>query len=124
MTSPSAMPTRSAPSSLALALISAAVTRSRYTVTISDSISEHDLVRKPVATFRSCCRFLGLLRRRGTRSLTPFEILQLARDDSLVAVRSDPANVPRVEPVDRLAAPARILARLGESDLLRRLLRN
>src|SRR5262249_10876718 len=69
-------------------------------------------------------RAAGRHRCPGTRLLTPFEILQLARDDPVIAVGSDPADVPRVEPVDRLPASARILASLGEGDLFGRLLRN
>src|SRR4029077_894541 len=104
MTSPSAMPTRSAPSSLAFALISAAVTRARKTATISGS-------------------FAGV---RGRRALllAPFEILQLTRDDPLVAVRPNPADIPIVEAVDRLPALARFLTRFGKRYLFGGLFRN
>src|SRR5262245_26077258 len=106
MTSPSAMPTRSAPSSFALALISAAVTFWRKISTMSGTGLQ------------------GTFGRNRALLLAPFEILQLSGNDALVAVGADPAHVPVVETSDRVAALARMLARLGQSHFLRGLFRN
>src|SRR5262247_2413387 len=101
---PSAIPTRSAPSAFALALISAAVSGCLNTPTTSLLLRHF---RRPL--------LLQLLER-----------LQLLRDDALVAVRTDPAHVP-VRKAGQLACAAvvlrtRVLEPLHERDLLRRLL--
>src|SRR6185503_5399884 len=86
---PSAMPTRSAPSSRALVLICAAVS--------------------------------GRLK---MFTLLPFELLQLAGDDPLVALLADPADVPFVEAGQVAAFLARLLEFRRLRGLLRRFLRN
>src|ERR1700724_1905672 len=106
ITSPSAMPTRSAPSSLALAFTSAAEIFWRKISTIS-AFWQHDL-----------------LRRCGARLLARFELLHLPRHDPPVALGTDPADVPSVETGDRFTALARCLTRLGERHLLGRLFRD
>src|SRR6185503_11517602 len=84
---PSAMPTRSAPSSIALVLICAAVS--------------------------------GRLK---MFKLFPFEFLQLPRDDALVALLADPADVPLGQSRQVVALLARLLEALRLRHLLRRLL--
>src|SRR4029077_2280140 len=106
ITSPSAMPTRSAPSSRPLAFTSAAEIFWRKISTISIFLQR------------------GLFRRRGARLLACFELLHLPRHDPLVALGTDPADVPSVETGDRLTALARRLTRLRARHLLVRLLRD
>src|ERR1700722_18399592 len=86
MTSPSAMPTRSAPSSLAFALTSADVTLRRKISTISR------------------LRLVALPGSRRALRLALFEILHLARHDAFVTVGPDPADIPIVEAGYRVAA--------------------
>src|SRR5262245_40510380 len=71
---PSAMPTRSAPSAFAFALISAAVSGCLNTPTTPSVLLP--------------CRYLGPL------ALQLLERLELLRDDALIARRPDPARVP------------------------------
>src|SRR5262249_53474175 len=104
ITSPSAMPTRSAPSSRALAFTWSAEIFWQKISTI--------LVRDDV------------LRRYGARLLARFELLHLPRHDPPIALGTDPADVPGVETGDRFAALARGLTRLGERHLLGRLFRD
>src|SRR5215470_5433176 len=101
---PSAMPTRSAPSAFAFALISAAVSSCLNAPTTSRLLRRF---RRPL--------LLQLLER-----------LQLLRDDALIAVRTDPAHVP-LRKAGQLARAAvvlraRLLEPFDERDLLRRLL--
>src|SRR5688572_28854865 len=56
--------------------------------------------------------------------LLPFELLQLLRDDSLVALLADPADIPFVEAGKVMAFLARFLELRGFRHLLRRLLGN
>src|SRR5678815_707814 len=86
---PSAMPTRSAPSSRALIFICAAVS--------------------------------GRLK---MFTLLPFEFLQLPRDDSLIALLADPADVPLVEAGQVVAFLARLLELGGLGRFFRRPLRD
>src|SRR5262249_46817826 len=106
ITSPSAMPTRSAPSSRALAFTSAA-----------------DILCRKIS---SILAFLqpALLRRCGACFLPLFELLHLPRHDPPVTIGTDPADVPSVETGDRFTALARCLTRLGERHLLGRLFRD
>ena len=87
---PSAMPTRSAPSARAFALMSA---RGERLLEDRDHQRVHPRRRAPagVRCALACC-FL--------------ELLQLARHHALVALRPDPADVPVVQPRDR-RRPAR-----------------
>src|SRR5436190_23524048 len=95
---PSAMPTRSAPSSRALALIWLAVS----------------------GFLKISTGFLPLL----IRYLLSFELLELARHHALVAFGADPARVPFGETAARLARFARLLPMLLDGNLLRRFLGN
>src|SRR5712691_6663087 len=100
---PSAMPTRSAPSSRALVLMSAAVSGC--------------LKIETMLGFR-------VLHVVDPRLLLAFERLHLAGDDALVAVGADPPHVPGIEPGNLFAARAALLVAPAERHLLRRLLRD
>jgi len=56
--------------------------------------------------------------------LLPFEFLQLPRDDALVALLADPADVPLRKPGQVVAFLARLLEALCLRHLFRRLLGN
>src|SRR5882724_193395 len=87
---PSAMPTRSAPSARAFALMASAVKVARKIDTMSGLV-EHRLGR----AFACGLRLL--------------EVLQLARHHPLVALGPDPAAVPVVQARDRLTFGAVLL---------------
>src|ERR1700738_197371 len=106
------MPTRSAPSSLALCLTSSAVRGWRKMPTML----EHSPIPLLFCTLRGgSCRAL---------LLHAFELLQLPRHDPFVTFRPDPANVPVGKSAASLAAFSCRLHFLGERDLLRCLLRD
>src|SRR3984893_2067790 len=112
ISSPSAMPTRSAPSSLALRLTSSAVRGWRKMPTMLG----HSPIPLLFCTLRrGRCR--GLL-------LHAFGLLQLPRHDPFVTFRADPANVQDGKSAASLAAFSCRLHFLGERDLLRCLLRD
>src|SRR2546430_14838712 len=100
------MPTRSAPNSLALRLTSSAVTGWRKIAII--------LLGILVVRFLRSRRLRAFL-------LDALELLQLAGDDSLIAFWPDPANIPRIEAIARLAAASRGLHVFRQCDLFRRL---
>src|SRR3984893_15321315 len=106
------MPTRSAPSSLALCLTSSAVRGWRKMPTML----EHSPIPLLFCTLRG----------GGGRALLlhAFELLQLPRHDPFVTFRPDPANVPVGKSAASLAAFSSSLHLLGERDLLRCLLRD